>query len=553
MSPSSQRARRGGKAGRAAKPKQAKPKQAKPKPGKPRKAIARARRASRGPGGPRAAGSRAAMVPRALKLQASPATSPSPVSPERQALLRAIPAVDRLLAHPLVVEVARRTPRWIVVAAVREVLDSTRAAITVGKIREAPRIDDLAAAVRARAGARAKRSIRKVINATGVVIHTNLGRSVLPEAAIAAVVEVARSYSSLEYDIERGQRTSRTAAVDDLVARIVGSEDGFAVNNNAGAVLITLNTVCLGKSTIVSRGELVEIGGSFRLPDVMEKSGSKLVEVGTTNRTRIEDYEAAITRDTAAILKVHHSNFAMTGFVESPSTRDLADLAHAHSIALIEDLGSGALADITATGLPREPMPQQSIADGVDVVTFSGDKLLGGPQAGLIAGRRGLVSKMKSNPLARALRLDKLTLAALEATLRLYLEAADGSDGADITRKIPTLAMLGAPLDGLERRARKVAEAMAAAAGGALVVTVEKVSSQVGGGSMPLANPESFAVCVTSARQSADRLVKALRDCEVPVIARILEDKVCMDLRTIQPDDDDLLARQVVTACAGRG
>jgi L-seryl-tRNA(Ser) seleniumtransferase len=466
---------------------------------------------------------------------------------QRQALLRAIPAVDRLLADPLIVELAERTPRWIVVDAAREVLDNARAAITAGKVREEPGLADLAAKVCARAEVRARRSIRRVINATGVVIHTNLGRSVLPEAAVAAVVEAARSYSSLEYDLERGERTSRTAGVDDLVARIVGSEDGFAVNNNAGAVLIALNTVCFGRSTIVSRGELVEIGGSFRLPDVMDKSGSKMVEVGTTNRTRIEDYEAAITRDTAAILKVHHSNFAMTGFVEAPAIKDLADLAHAHSIALIEDLGSGALADLAAVGLPREPMPQGSIADGVDVVTFSGDKLLGGPQAGLIAGRREFVSKMKSNPLARALRLDKMTLAALEETLRLYLE------GGDIVGKIPTLAMLGAPLEELERRARKVAEAIAAAAGGALAVTVEKVASQVGGGSLPLANPESFAVCVTSSRQSADRVIRALRDCEVPVIARILEDKVCMDLRTVQPNDDDLLARQVVAACAGRG
>jgi L-seryl-tRNA(Ser) seleniumtransferase len=441
--------------------------------------------------------------------------------------------------------------------AARQVLETAREAIAAGKVTEEPSLADLAARLGELARLRSRRAIRKVINATGVVIHTNLGRSVLPESAIAAVVEVAGTYSSLEYDVERGERTSRTAAVEGLLARIVGSEDAFAVNNNAAAVLIALDTLCWGRSTIVSRGELVEIGGSFRLPDVMVKSGSKLVEVGTTNRTRIEDYQAAITGDTAAILKVHHSNFAMTGFVESPSLKDLADLAHSRSIVLIEDLGSGALADISALGLPKEPMPQASIADGADVVTFSADKLLGGPQAGLLVGRQELVARMKSNPLARALRLDKMTLAALEETLRLYLEGG-ATDG-----RIPTLAMLGADLGELERRARRVADAIKAAPGGTpagtpgavpggtLEVTVEKVSSQVGGGSLPLANPESFAVCVSSSRHSADRLVKRLRDCEVPVIARIIEDRVCMDLRTVQPDDDDLLARQVTDACAG--
>jgi L-seryl-tRNA(Ser) seleniumtransferase len=336
--------------------------------------------------------------------------------------------------------------------------------------------------------------------------------------------------------------------VDRLISRIVGSEDGFCVNNNAGAVLISLNTVCFGRETIVSRGELVEIGGSFRLPDVMEKSGSKLVEVGTTNRTRIEDYEAAIGRQTAAILKVHPSNFAMTGFVESPALRDLAELAHSRGIMLIEDLGSGALVDLSRLGLDKEPMPQQSVADGADVVTFSGDKLLGGPQAGLIVGRSEPVSRMKTNPLARALRLDKLTLAALEETLRLYL-APEGVEAA-----VPTLRMLACPAEEIEARARKVAGAVSAEAGGTLRVAVVKSTSQVGGGSLPLADLETSAVSISSDRQSPNQIVQALRECEIPVIARIVDQEVCMDLRTVDPSDDGLLARQVAAALrAGAG
>jgi L-seryl-tRNA(Ser) seleniumtransferase len=454
--------------------------------------------------------------------------------------------VERLLVEPLLVDLGGTLARWIVVDSAREVLAEMRSRISEGRITQETQLAGLAAEVKARALARSKRVIRKVINATGVVIHTNLGRSVLAQSAIAAMEEVARSYSSLEYDLVEGARTSRTAAVDRLISKIVGSEDGFCVNNNAGAVLMALNTVCDGRETIVSRGELVEIGGSFRLPDVMEKSGSRLVEVGTTNRTRLEDYEAAVGPDTAAILKVHPSNFAMTGFVESPSLRDLAELAHRRGIVLIEDLGSGALVDLSEMGLEKEPMPQQSVADGVDVVTFSGDKLLGGPQAGIIVGRSEPVSKMKTNPLARALRLDKMTLAALEETLRLYL-APEG-----ILTAIPTLRMLASPVEEIERRARRVAGLVSAQASGVVRVAVVKSTSQVGGGSLPLAGLETSAVTITSDEHSPDRIVKMLRGCEPAIIARIVEDKVYIDLRTVQPSDDDLLAQQVVAAFRGQ-
>ncbi|MFZ1947438.1 MAG: L-seryl-tRNA(Sec) selenium transferase [bacterium] len=469
--------------------------------------------------------------------------------PEKEAkagLLRAIPSVERQLADPLIVALAGRMPRWIVVDSVRDVLARLRRDISDGSLARQLEPEEIADRVEARARERSRRAVRKVINATGVIIHTNLGRSLLAERAAAAVEEVARSYSSLEFDLDQGRRTSRTEVVDGLVARIVGAEDGFVVNNNAGAVLIALNAISFGRETVVSRGELVEIGGSFRLPDVMDKSGARMVEVGTTNRTRIEDYSAAITGETAAILKVHHSNFAMTGFVESPSLKELADLAHARGLALIEDLGSGALTDLAKYGIPREPMPQESVACGVDVVTFSGDKLLGGPQAGLIAGKRALVGAMKANPLARALRLDKITLAALEETLRIYLEPEDA------LTEIPTIAMLSASLDDLERRADEVAKSISSAAPGALDVGVARATSQVGGGSMPTVEIPTFVVALASSERSADQMVAALRACEVPVIARIVNDQVCLDLRTVLPGDDALLGAEIVAALSAR-
>jgi len=462
-------------------------------------------------------------------------------------LLRAIPSVERLLGDPSIVGLADSLPRWIVVDAVRDVLAETRQAITEGRVAKAPEPDDLAKQVGVKARILSQRGIRRVINATGVVIHTNLGRSILAEAAIAAVKEVARSYSSLEFDLVEGTRTSRTATIDALVSRVAGSEDGFAVNNNAAALLLALNTLAFGKQSIVSRGELVEIGGSFRLPDVMEKSGTELVEVGTTNRTRLEDYEAAITQATAVILKVHHSNFAMTGYVESPSRRELADLAHGHGLVLVEDLGSGALVDLSTMGISREPMPEDCIADGADVVTFSGDKLLGGPQAGLIVGKRSAIEKMKLNPLARALRLDKMTLAALEETLRLYLEPAN------LPQMIPTLRMLACPLGDLEHRAGRAAETLAPKLGKAFKVGVARSTSQVGGGSLPLADLETSVVSLEASEHSADEIIDILRRCEVPIIARIVEGRVYIDFRTVQPSEDDLLTRQVTTAFAGGG
>jgi L-seryl-tRNA(Ser) seleniumtransferase len=462
-------------------------------------------------------------------------------------LLRAIPSVERLLGDPLVVEIGRKLPRWIVLEAARDLLAETRRGITEGTIQTEVKIDDLARRVEARAAARARRGIRKVINATGVVIHTNLGRSVLADVAIAAVGEVARSYSSLEFDLEDGARASRTGAVDGLVARIVGSEDAFVVNNNAGAVLIALSTLSAGKEAIVSRGELVEIGGSFRLPDVMEKSGARMVEVGTTNRTRIEDFEAAITGETAVILKVHPSNFAMTGFVEMPSRRQLAELARRRGLVTIEDLGSGALFDLAKIGITREPMPQESIADGIDVVTFSGDKLLGGPQAGLIAGRRDLVEKLRTDPLARALRIDKMTLAALEETLRVYLEPER------LPAEIPTLRMLAMPLDRLKARAERAARCLSEGLGQAARVSAAEAVSQVGGGSLPLAEIATYVIAVEPVAQSANKVVAALRQGHFPVIARIVEDRVLMDLRTVEPNDDDLLVKIVIEAFRSDG
>lgn len=463
----------------------------------------------------------------------------------KQDLLRLIPSVEKVLEHGDVVDLGRRMPRWTVMESTRDVLAGIRKAIAEGDRQDEPTMAEIAEKVAARARVLSRRGIAKVINATGILIHTNLGRVMLSDDALSAVEEVAKSYSSLEIDLATGKRTSRIRHVENLLVRIVGSESACVVNNNAGAVLLALNTLADGREVIVSRGELIEIGGSFRLPEVMDKSGARMVEVGTTNRTRIDDYESAITKATRVVLKVHQSNFEMTGFVESVPARDLAHLAHAHGLVMLEDLGSGALIDFSEFGVEKEPMPQESLRNGVDVVTFSGDKLLCGPQAGIILGERDLVGEMKRNPLARALRVDKMTLAALEETLRHYLEPES------LRQKLPTLRAMSYKLDELESRASGVAKALTDSLGGLVNASVVKATSHIGGGSLPTAGLDTYAVAMSSDAYSADRMASMLRDCDVPIIARILENKVLMDLRTVQPSEDDLLISQIAAAFAG--
>ena len=390
---------------------------------------------------------------------------------------------------------------------------------------------------RARLVAEQTPSLRPVINATGVIVNTNLGRAPLAEEAIAAVARVARGYSNLEYDLEAGERGKRHTHVRELLRSLTGAEDALAVNNNAAAVLVVLSALAAGREVIVSRGELVEIGGGFRVPDVMRQGGARLVEVGTTNRTRVADYAAAITPETAAILAVHPSNFRVVGFTETPALADLAELAHAKNVPLVYDLGSGCVVDTQPFGLAHEPTPVESIYAGADVVCFSGDKLLGGPQAGLIVGRSEYLTEIARHPLMRAVRMDKLTLAALEATLRLH------RDGKELTA-IPVWRAISQPLDMLRVRAQGWVAFLTERG---VSASVEEGESAVGGGSLPGETlPTALCVIKGVGRDMTDA-ARRLRLGQPPVICRLYRDDLYLDPRTVMPDEEasllDALAR----------
>jgi L-seryl-tRNA(Ser) seleniumtransferase len=382
---------------------------------------------------------------------------------------------------------------------------------------------------RASVAARADQPLlRPVVNATGVIIHTNLGRSLLAESAIAAMAEAARSPVNLEYDLATGERGERDRLIEDRLCALTGAEAAAVVNNNAAAVLLVLNTLAEGREVIVSRGELIEIGGAFRIPDVMARSGARLREAGTTNRTHVSDYAAAITPETALLLKVHPSNYRIVGFTAEVALRDLAAIGAAHGLPVIEDLGSGALIDLTAYGLPREPIVAERIAAGAALVTFSGDKLLGGPQAGLIAGRRDLIERVRRNPLRRALRCDKLTLAALAATLELYQRSTN------LAAELPVLRMLSLTIAELIDRADAARSILAARLGTGF--TIEAVASEaaIGSGAMPEIPLPSRALRLTHPSLSARAIAAILRRARPPVIARIQDDAVFLDMRTIE-------------------
>lgn len=454
---------------------------------------------------------------------------------DRQELLRRLPSVEVVVEKLVRAGDVAGQPRQVMVNATRKALDGLRRAILDGSISDAPEESEVLESVRAELARSGLKGIRKVINATGVIVHTNLGRSLLAEEACNAISEVISSYANLELDLVSGKRASRTAHVAGLLVQLIGCEGAHVVNNNAAAVMLALNTLCEGEEVIVSRGELVEIGGSFRLPEIIEKSGAKLVEVGTTNRTRIEDYEKAHSERTGAILKVHQSNFMMSGFVESVSCSELAALAHDKGVLLIDDLGSGALYDFSAMGIEREPMPQDSLRCGAGLVTFSGDKLMGGPQAGILVGNADLVDRCRSNPMARALRVDRITLAALQATLMLYFEPES------LARRLPTLGMMSTPAADLEKRAERVAGALAAAAGEVAGISVAADESRIGGGALPGSAIPTYVVVISPRMTTANDLVLELRKCEVPIIARISEDRILLDLRTVRPSEDDLI------------
>ena len=437
-------------------------------------------------------------------------------------LYRQLPKVDRLLAEPELAEL----PGHLAREAAREVLEELRGAISSGELKVLPDVPRL---VRDRAEAWQRMRLRRVVNATGVVLHTNLGRAPLPEAAARAVAEVARGYSNCEMELTTGLRGGRLDGVRGPLRALLGCEDAIAVNNNAAAVLLVLAALGRGREVIVSRGELVEIGGSFRVPDVCAQSGARLVEVGTTNRTRAADYAAAIGQDTALLLRVHPSNFRILGFTERPTTAELAQVSG--GLPLVEDLGSGAL----VSGLGDEPLVSSVLADGADLVSFSGDKLLGGPQAGIIAGRADLVRACRRHPLYRALRLGKLGLAALEATLRLYV--------AGDHEAIPTLRMLrSGPVD--------PAELVAALRARGVEVEVEDDVGYTGGGALPGVALPTRVVALRGG--STEALAEALRRHDPPVVARVARDALLLDPRTLSADEVEVVA-EAVSAALGTG
>ena len=447
-------------------------------------------------------------------------------------LLRQIPAVDELLGREGLRRLEAELGHRVVVLAARTVLQGLREGIARGTVKAfspAKLEEEIAAAARAMAGF----SLQPVVNATGVILHTNLGRAPLARQAVEHLAEIAGRYSNLEYDLEEGRRGKRDTHTDRLFAELAGAERTLVVNNNAAAVFLTLNTLAEGGEVIVSRGELIEIGGSFRIPDICAKSGAGLREVGTTNRTRLADYAGAINPNTKALFRVHPSNFRVVGFTERPTLQELSELAHQHQMPLIEDLGSGCLVDLSPLGIQDEPPVGASLKDGADVVTFSGDKLLGGPQAGLITGRREFLDRIRRNPLFRALRVDKLTIAALEATIRFYL---DGNLEA-----VPALRMMRLPLEGLAARAASLAAKLAEIS--SFSAAVEDGESVMGGGSTPGQSLPAKLVAAHHGRLSAQELEAALRRNAPPIITRVERNRLLLDLRTVFEEQDAEIVR----------
>lgn len=446
-------------------------------------------------------------------------------------LLRQLPSVDEMLKEPAVRQWLKSHPRVLVLEAVRTAIQLKRQ-----EIMDAADDKDIAVSV-ADIISRARDilndigslNLRPIINATGVVVHTNLGRSILSEAAIQKVIEVSRSYSNLEYDIALGERGKRYVHIEGIIRRLTGAEAATVVNNNAAAVLLCLNTLAAGKEVIVSRGELVEIGGSFRIPEVMERSGARLREVGATNKTHLKDYEKAINENTGLLLKVHTSNYKIVGFVKEVTPSELVALGKRHNIPVMWDLGSGSFIDLSSYGIGDEPTVQQATASGVDIVTFSGDKLLGGPQAGVIVGKKVYLDPIRSNPLSRALRVDKMTLAGLEATLYQYL------DMEKAVKEIPTLWMLTQPLSEIERKAKLLHKGMENIPG--ISVSILDEQSQSGGGALPTGFLPTKVVAISHERLGAEQIEFGLRTGRPHIIARIKEGLVLFDPRTLNDDE----------------
>lgn len=455
-------------------------------------------------------------------------------------LLRQIPKVDELLRHPRLASLSCQ--HTILTETVREVIDSLRQAILAG---EEPSLqpDSLCDEVERLVQKKTTMNLRPVINATGIVLHTNLGRAKLSTAAVQAIQSVAQDYNTLEYNLEKGSRGSRYSHVEQLISKLTGAEDAMVVNNNAAAVMLVLSTMARGKEVVTSRGELVEIGGAFRVPEIMSQSGGTLIEVGTTNKTHPSDYVRAVTENTGAFLKVHTSNFKIVGFSEEVSLEEMVRLGHERNIPVIYDLGSGAMVRLEDYGILDEPNVLDAMKSGADIISFSGDKLLGGPQAGIIIGRREYIEAMKKNPLTRAFRIDKLTLAALEATLREY------QDPAQAIQNNPTLRMITATMETLVPKGEQLLAELQRTCDGSYTVELTEDFGQVGGGSVPTQMIRSSVVAVEPTLVSPDVLEQRLRRISLPIIARISKDRLLLDVRTIEEHHFSYIAESIRDCC----
>jgi L-seryl-tRNA(Ser) seleniumtransferase len=455
------------------------------------------------------------------------------ITAHQKDLLQKLPGVDHIIELAETDEFFQNVPRTVLTNAIRSEIEAFRNTIIESEKTDIKSPDDseLLARVKNAVKRAMSPSLKRTVNATGIVVHTNLGRSLLTQEVVENLVTIGTRYSNLEFDLSKGKRGSRYSHVEALICEITGAEAAMVVNNNAGAVLLSLETIASGKKVIVSRGELVEIGGSFRIPDVMAKSGGLMCEVGTTNRTHLKDYERAIGGDTALLLKVHKSNYSIVGFSKEVSLPELVQLGAAHRIPVMEDLGSGTFIDFSKYGLAKEQTVQDSVASGADIVTFSGDKLLGGPQAGFIVGKKIVLDAIKQNPITRALRIDKLTLASLESTLRLY------RDEEKAVRTIPTLRMLTDSLDTITKKARRLKRRLVNIGQPRLKIEFLNLSSKAGGGSLPLLDLPSKCLGIKIDGMSVNAIERKLRAGSPPIIGRIEDDYYVIDPRTLLDED----------------